>query len=67
MERSHRPSLEGDEECLNARAFRKPGPREHAIKRFLDFYPSPKGEGQAAPLSPGLANTIAETTILFCL
>ncbi len=35
VERSHRTL---DEECLNARAFRKPGPREHAIRRFLKFY-----------------------------
>ena len=35
VERSHRTL---DEECLNPRSFRKPGPREHALHRFLDFY-----------------------------
>ena len=35
VERSHRTL---DEECLNSRAFRKPGPREHAIKRWVNFY-----------------------------
>lgn len=35
VERLHRTL---DEECLNARVFRKPGPREHAIRRFREFY-----------------------------
>ena len=35
VERVHRTL---DEECLNPRNFRKPGPREHAIRRWLHFY-----------------------------
>ena len=35
VERSHRTI---DEECLNSRAFRKPSPREFAIKRWGNFY-----------------------------
>ncbi len=35
VERSHRTI---DEECLNSRAFRKPSPREFAIKRWVAFY-----------------------------
>tara|TARA_Y100000310_G_scaffold145997_1_gene145370 strand:+ start:809 stop:1696 length:888 start_codon:yes stop_codon:yes gene_type:complete len=35
VERVHRTL---DEECLNSRAFRKPRPREHAIKRWVRFY-----------------------------
>ena len=35
MERSHRTL---DEECLNPRTFRKPNPREHAIRCWLRFY-----------------------------
>lgn len=35
VERVHRTL---DEECLNPRIFRKPGPREHAIRRWLAFY-----------------------------
>ena len=37
VERSHRTL---DEECLNPRSFRKPKPREHAIKRWINFYNS---------------------------
>lgn len=37
VERSHRTL---DEECLNSRAFRKPRPREFAIRRWVDFYNS---------------------------
>ena len=35
VERVH-PTL--DEECLNSRTFRKPGPRHNATKRWLRFY-----------------------------
>lgn len=35
VERVHRTV---DEECLNSRSFRRPRPREHAIKRWLRFY-----------------------------
>lgn len=35
VERSHRTL---DEECLNPRTFRKPNPREFAIKRWVNFY-----------------------------
>lgn len=37
VERSHRTL---DEECLNSRTFRKPKPRELAIKRWVSFYNS---------------------------
>ena len=49
VERSHRTL---DEECLNARAFRKPGPREHAIKRFLEFYNNKRPHSALGWLTP---------------
>jgi len=49
IERSHRTL---DEECLNARAFRKPGPREHAIKRFLEFYNNKRPHSALGWLTP---------------
>jgi len=49
IERSHRTL---DEECLNARTFRKPGPREHAIKRFLEFYNNKRPHSALGWLTP---------------
>ena len=49
IERSHRTL---DEECLNARAFRKPDPREHAIKRFLAFYNNKRPHSALGWLTP---------------
>ena len=49
VERSHRTL---DEECLNARAFRKSAPREHAIKRFLHFYNNKRPHSALGWLTP---------------
>lgn len=49
VERSHRTL---DEECLNARAFRKPSPREFAIKRWVDFYNTQRPHSALQWLTP---------------
>ena len=49
VERSHRTL---DEECLNARSFRKVSPREHALGRFLDFYNHRRPHSALGWLSP---------------
>ena len=41
-----------DEECLNARAFRKSGPRDHAIRRWLRFYNTQRPHSALAWLTP---------------
>lgn len=49
VERVHRTL---DEECLNARTFRKPGPREHAIRRWLNFYNTRRPHSALGWLTP---------------
>ena len=49
VERSHRTL---DEECLNSRAFRKPGPREFAIKRWVNFYNAQRPHSALQWLTP---------------
>jgi len=49
VERVHRTL---DEECLNPRTFRKPSPREHAIRRWLCFYNTQRPHSALAWLTP---------------
>ena len=49
VERSHRTL---DEECLNPRTFRKPDPREHAIRRWLRFYNTQRPHSALGWLTP---------------
>ena len=49
VERSHRTL---DEECLNPRTFRKPAPREHAIRRWLRFYNHQRPHSSLGWLTP---------------
>lgn len=49
VERVHRTL---DEECLNPRTFRKPGPREHTIHRWLRFYNTQRPHSSLAWLTP---------------
>jgi len=49
VERSHRTL---DEECLNPRIFRKPGPRIHAISRWLRFYNTQRPHSSLGWLTP---------------
>ena len=41
-----------DEECLNPRTFRKPGPKIHAISRWLLFYNTQRPHSALAWLTP---------------
>ena len=49
VERSHRTL---DEECLNSRVFRKPSPREFAIKRWVNFYNAQRPHSALQWLTP---------------
>lgn len=49
VERVHRTL---DEECLNHKSFRKPGPRQRAIRRFLKFYNHHRPHSALGWLSP---------------
>ena len=49
VERVHRTL---DEECLNPRTFRKPGHREHTIRRWLSFYITQRPHSALGWLTP---------------